>query len=333
MMLQLLKHTELFHISPPSLFFFFSSRSHPQAMSVNSSSSLNVTFVPPPSSLYEQCQHSLASIVIYTMYTFFSVLLLPLYIFILYIGFQQWRYQRSGPSGQTMSHSDVFTFHLIIVETFGVFGTLIYTLGTFTNSMTVLMLGVFAFCIIFPGQTLFHLLTCVERYLAVVHPVPYIHLRETGGVRIRSISIGCVWLLCFGWLGVTILYLPHFPVIPFLCLMSVSIIVVFFCCLSVLRVLTQPGPGMMGKVTERVDQSKQRAFHIIIAITGALLLRLVGLLVSFSFYNMPSIRIEDLCALLDFGILLTLPCSLVLPLLFLHKTGKLACCRNNTESG
>ncbi len=302
-------------------------------MFINSSSSFSVTLVHPPlfssnssiSSFYLGCKQSMASNVIYTMYTITNVLLLPLYILTLYLGFQLLKQQ-------TASHSDFFTYHMVTVEIFGVFGSLFYVLGIYANSETMLMLGVFVPCIIFPGQTLFHCLTCVERYLAVVHPVTYMRLRETGGVRIRNISILCVWLLNFGWMGVTHLYWSGFPVIPLLSMLGVSIIIIFFCCLSVLCVLTHPGPGEMGRDKGRVDQSKQRAFHIIMVILGVLLLRFLGLLVTFSLNNLQWINQEVLCALMDFGICLTVPSSLILPLLFLHKSGKLACCRNNTES-
>ncbi|KAJ4945170.1 hypothetical protein JOQ06_013706, partial [Pogonophryne albipinna] len=40
------------------------------------------------------------------------------------------------------------------------------------------------------GESLFHVLTCLERYLAVVRPIIYLRLRNVQGVRIRNISIG-----------------------------------------------------------------------------------------------------------------------------------------------
>lgn len=298
-------------------------------MSVMSSSTLNVTHVFPLS-LYEECAKYIASIVIYTAYTIANIFLLPVYILILYMGFQRWRHQPSAPARQSTSHSDFFTFHLITVEILCLFASLVTCLGIYIFSVTLLRLGMLVSGITFPGQTLFHCLTCVERYLAVVHPITYMRLRETGGVRVRNISIACVWLLCFGWVGLTGLYLPEFPVIPLLYMMGISVIIILLCCLSVLRVLTRSGPGDVGGNKERVDQSKQRAFHIICAIMVTLLLRFFGLLLGFGLSNVPSIHREHLCAFMDTGILLTLPSSLVLPLLFLHKTGKLACCRQST---
>ncbi|KAI3376422.1 hypothetical protein L3Q82_016443 [Scortum barcoo] len=114
---------------------------------------------------------------------------LPLSIFILHLGHQRWRQQRSF---KTTSHSDFFTLHMAALE-------LISELGS-----------------------AFHILTCVERYLAVVHPVTYLGLKQSGGIRIRNISTGCVWLLCFGWMGVTTLYKPALPIIPFFSFLVLS---------------------------------------------------------------------------------------------------------------
>ncbi|KAF3837552.1 hypothetical protein F7725_005016 [Dissostichus mawsoni] len=123
------------------------------------------------------------------------------------------------------------------------------------------------------GQALFHLLTCVERYLAVVHPLTYLVLRQGGGVRIRNISIGCVWFLSFGYIATWYKDIMHMHTYVTLCFLVFLICVLFFCSISVLYVLKRPGPGEGGGTRERVDQSKQRAFYTIMAILGVLLLR------------------------------------------------------------
>ena len=269
----------------------------------------------------------------YSTYAFANLLFLcPLYILVLYMGFQQWRRGHSVGSRTAASHSDFFTYHMAILEIFCVFGSVLYVLSIFINNESLFMLGVYAFNIIFPGQSLFHSLTCVERYLAVVHPVTYMHLREARGVMIRNSSIAFVWLMCFGWIGLTALYMPEFPSIPLLFMSGVCVIVVLFCCVSVLHILNHPGPGEVGGKKEHVDQSKQRAFHMLVAIAGALLLRFVGLFICFGFVYLVSGNIKYLCWVMDLGIILTVPSSLVLPLLYLHRARKLACCRHNTES-
>ncbi|KAK2899526.1 hypothetical protein Q8A73_012655 [Channa argus] len=145
-------------------------------------------------------------------------LLLPLSLHVLFLGLQRWWHQRSFA---TTSHSDILTYHSAAMELICVLGTSI------------------------------HILTCVERYLAIVHPVIYVGLRQSRGVRIRNVSIG----------------------------------------LSVLCVLIRPGPGNMGVNREQ--------------------------------------NYIDWCVVVASGNLVTLPSSSVLPLLFLHRAGKLVCCHCN----
>lgn len=234
-----------------------------------------------------------------------------------------------GRGGRSVNHSDVITYHLVSLEVVAILGLLVTSYGVTTQSRTINLVGMYIFCFIFPGQSFFHCLICVEHYLAVVHPVTYLRLRETGGVRIRNISIGCVWLLCCGLMATTAFYPNSFPTHPFLCLLGFSILIELFCSLSVLHVLIRPGPGEAGRDRDGADQSKRRAFYIIMTILCVQLLRFLGffisVILSYSFFLN-----ERVCLLLISGIWLTLPSSLVQPLLFLHRGGQFACCRQNS---
>ena len=303
-------------------------------MSINSSSAHDNLLVLSSSNSsidvsYSACQDSAGAMIIYTIYFIINIFFLPLYILILYMGFKRWR---STPAGTATSHSNFFTYQMMMVEIVGVFALLFYTLGTYIKNNTIILLGVFFLSFYFPVQTLFHVLTCIERYLAVVHPITYMHLREAVRVRIRNISTIFVWLVGSGWLGLTKLFYPNFPTYPFLSLIAICVFVTFFCCVFVLFVLDRSGPGQMGGNKGRVDQSKQRAFHMIMAISATLLLRFVGLLVAYGIDNLTVIDLEVSCVLLKSAIGLTVPSSLVLPLLYLLRAGKLSCFRKSTKS-
>ncbi|XP_034535235.1 uncharacterized protein LOC117809827 [Notolabrus celidotus] len=251
--------------------------------------------------------------------------LLPLCIHVLCVGSQRWRKQRSNPTAEMISHSDIITFNMVGVELVAVSGMSLYCYGSFSDRLTLLIVGFYILSIIAPGQTLFHALTCVERYLAVVHPVTYMGLKQSGGVRIRNVSIGGVWMICFASLIVAQTVWAAF--VLNLITMLLSSAVVCFCSLSVLHVLIHPGPR------EGVDPARQRAFHTILAITGVLLLRSFLILVYFILNVLSAISTSDDCFMTWSAAWLSLPSSLVLPLLFLHRAGKLPGCKQRTGTG
>jgi len=247
------------------------------------------------------------------------ILLLPLCIFILCHGLREWQQKHSTPSF-TLSHSDSITYHMVIMELIGVIGSMLLCCGIYKVDFNILQMSVFHFSFTWFGQTFFHMLTCVEHYVAVVHPITYLSLRNEKGIRIRNITVGCVWLLCFVGLGlVTIKY--YFIIGDFL-LLILALTVVSFCSFSVLCVLIRSGPGKQGERKEKVDQSKQRAFYTIVTILGVLVLRFsCGLSRAVMFVSLG----YEHCGLTISEFWLTASSSLVLPFLFLQRARKRVC--------
>lgn len=169
---------------------------------------------------------------------------------------------------------------------------------------------------VFPAEIFFHILTCVERYLAVVHPITYLGLKHSG--RVRNIGAMCVWVLSFGWSSVLALCDLQFPIIPFFCLIAFSLIAVSFCSLRVLCDLIRPGPGEKGRNKECVGPSKQKAFHTIMAKMGVLWVWFVGYLDCFSLSTTQLLSYSDRCVVVASGLCFGLPSSLILPLLFIQ---------------
>ncbi|XP_035798123.1 uncharacterized protein LOC118469409 [Amphiprion ocellaris] len=271
------------------------------------------------------CYISRPSSFILTSYMITSILLLlPLCIFIIYHGLQQWRLNHSTSSAATMSHSDSFTYNMVTMEMIGVFGSVLMICGIYSCHFNVIIVGFFLSFLVWYGEMFFHVLTCVERYLAVVHPITYLSLRTERGIRIRNISISCVWMLCF--VMMVLVMIENATMVADSCLSILSFTVVCFCSVSVLRVLIGPGPGEQGGGRKRVDQSKQRAFYTILVILGMLVLRFTWNLVATVHYLMEK-GLE--CVMMSVGVWLNLPSALVLPLLFLHRAGKLVCWKNN----
>ncbi|KAG7487023.1 hypothetical protein JOB18_044841 [Solea senegalensis] len=247
-----------------------------------------------------------------------TIVILPLSVLIIYIGLQQWRQQRTNARVAATSPSDHFTFHIVGIETISLIGDISYCIGNYSNNTQLVLGGFFLLCIVIPGQDLFHCLTCMERYLAVLHPITYLHLKRTSGVWITNICIACVWFMCGVWVLIAHMQMPFYPLIPFSVWFGLSLFFSFFCSLSVLRTLTRPGPGDGDR--NRVDRSKRRAFHTITAITATLLIRCVGFLMcffSFGYFSYNDIRA---CMAIKLVFWFCLPSSLVLPLLFLQRT-------------
>lgn len=270
----------------------------------------------------------LNSIIVLSFNTLFQVLRLLLFpalsIFILRMSFLQWQQQRSFKSA---SHSDVFTYHQSVLQLVWSLGTVIFIGGVFFE-LHLLKFGYFFANFIVPGETSFHVLTCMDRYLAVVHPTSYRQLRLGRGVWIRNASILSVWLLCLMWSFDLLRTYPDVSEIPFFCLLGSSLLIVCFCSLSVLHSLMRSGPGEGLSTSWRRDQTKQRAFFTVMAIMGVLCFWFLGFLVSTALSQTVLLDTVASCVLHNSIVWLSFPSSLVLPLLYLHKKGKLPCWKN-----
>lgn len=247
---------------------------------------------------------------------------LPFCTLILYHGVQQWRQKRSTSSAATTSHSDSFTFHMVTLMLIGVLGCALCCFGIYSVHVDTLRVGIILYCFTCFGEIFFQFLTCVERYLAVVHPITYLSLKNERGVKIRNISIVCVWLLSFVWTGLVITE-TQLSILNFL-ILFMSITIIPFFSLSVLCVLIRPGPGEQTR--ERVDRSKQRALYMMLAIFGVLLLRFAWNLLASAL----STEHAD-CVTMTTGMWFNLPCTLLLPVLYVQKAGKCVCFRNNIQ--
>ncbi|KAM3590214.1 uncharacterized protein V6R79_005933 [Siganus canaliculatus] len=289
-------------------------------MSVNSS-------VPPPHlNIYQHYYNCFITstgklnIVSFTVTGVF--LLLPLYVLVLHLGIQKWRQRRSGAA---LSHSDVFTCHMVVMELQSVLGFVLICCGVFTNESLLVMFGVIMISLNMSGQMYFHILTCVERYLAVVHPVTYRNLGKQKGVRIRNAAIVATWLMSFS--EISVIFLEIKSDFIYSCYLASAASAVCFCSLSVLCVLIRPAPGDGGGARLRVDRSKLRPFYTITAILGALLGRFGGSTVSTTLYRDPRLGPDGKCSLMLSMFWVGLPSSLVLPLLFLRQAFKRLCCK------
>lgn len=249
------------------------------------------------------------------------LIVLPLCIFILYVDLQRRRKQRSTPS--IRNHSDSLVYHLVVFELFGVVGDMMFLSGVCQGHMMIIQVGYSIWALPWYGELFLNVLTSVEHYLAVVHPVTYLSLRSETGVRMRNMSVGCAWLLSCAAACLLTLKTPSL-VLDFSYLVF-SLTVCFFCSISVLCALIRTRPGKQGGDRERVDQSKQRAFFTITAIVGALMIRFLFNLL----WSVLALTGRVDCILSVLGVWFNLPSVLLLQLLYLQRAGVFVWWKNN----
>lgn len=250
----------------------------------------------------------------------YLVFLLPLSFLVLWMGFKQYK---SSTTGQT-SPTDAFTYCMAVLELVNIMGMFSFLCAIYSCVPTVMVLGYFCASTGSPAQTIFHCLTCVERYIAVIHPIFYMRLKQSNRVRIRNIIVVCALLLSFINLGTVAGTFPIFPVTLYFSIFAFIVLAVCYCSLAVFYFLIHSGM--------RSDQTKWRAFHTILAITGALLLRFCGQVLAMATVNIKMRTKLDECTMFIFGSWMCLPSSLVLPLLFLNKNRKLTCLKSPSSS-
>lgn len=254
--------------------------------------------------------------------------LLPLCTLVLYLLVQRWRQQQKGSTA--MSHSDHFTCHMVLIELIGITGWIFLFCANRTDISEFQGVATFLFSVSLNGQAIFHLMTCLERYVAVVHPITYRSLRNAKGVRIRNVTIGVGWMLTF--VLYTLVFLKDVSSFQFIALIWVLMCMaaICFCGFSVLFVLIHPRPGEGDR--DKVDKMRLRAFFTITAILGVLFIKFIGTLICNALISPVQGVGDNVCVILLIVWWFCLPSSLLLPLLFLHRAGKLGC-TNNRKTG
>ena len=177
----------------------------------------------------------------------------------------------------------------------------------------------FFFGFIVTGHPLFQTCICVERYLAVLHPVLFLKYKP---LRYRLTCSGIIWLMvlmtCMVFVLVEDIIHIFWPT-----LYLILFVVMSFCCLAVLRGLCKPGPGEGERGRNGANQVKMKAFRIISVITFAQFIIIVGNIVVFCANNFTEKHRQDI----TYGIIFLMMASAFLahPLLYLHSAGKLHC--------
>ncbi|XP_056114208.1 G-protein coupled receptor 35-like [Rhinichthys klamathensis goyatoka] len=216
--------------------------------------------------------------------------------------------------------SEFFNLNLSVCELGSSLNCLFCILDWFSHlkTLTYLLLGLGI-----TGRPVFQCLMCVERYLAVVHPVTFLKYKP---LRYRVICCTVAWIItlgsCFYSFFIEISQnshmLPWFFLLQFLLFFSVQL----FCLVAVLRALKQSGPGERGREREEENHMKRRAFDLILITTVSMIIIYMPFIISgFCFILMQHFIKE----LFSFGFIFYILAGFVQPVLYLRRTGKLSC--------
>ncbi len=219
--------------------------------------------------------------------------------------------------------SEFFTLNISVCEIMLCLRSLNSVLGNVFPKLWSVMMFLSGFVI---TARFFQCLICVERYLAVVHPVIFLKYKP---LRYKVACSTVTWIMiiicnvlvlglvnpCFMHV-LKCLYLIHF---------IIFLAINLFCCLAVLRALKKPGPGARGRERDEENHIKRRAFFLIVITSVTLVITYVPSSVS-EFQYILSIPASQLLESLSLTCFL-LP-GFVQPLLFIHRVGKLPFCRS-----
>ena len=172
------------------------------------------------------------------------------------------------------------------------------------------------------SHALFQCCICVERYLAVVHPVIFLRYKL---LRYKIMCCSVVWFIT---LGFCISYVFHSRVAIVLYKVyqgfyTVVFSLMLFCCVSVLRALKRPGPGDGRRRRAEGNDAKRRAFNIIMITTGISVIKYLPYGVFLIVYGY--ISFKHVYLLFSMMVSFSALTGLLNPLFYLQRAAKLPC--------
>ncbi|XP_056301824.1 mu-type opioid receptor-like [Danio aesculapii] len=215
--------------------------------------------------------------------------------------------------------SEFFIFNLSVCEIINSLNSFIYILSVFLASLSKFETFLIGFTI--TGRPLFQCLICVERYLAVVHPVTFLKYKP---LRYRVICCAVAWILTFGSCLCSLFTIfPQTTVhVWYLTVQHKLVLCVqLFCLVAVLRALKQSGPGERKK---EENHMKRRAFHLILitTVTSVILYAPFSITALFTILSGKTVKVFWVTSLTLYVL-----ASFVQPVLYVQRTGKLSCLR------
>ncbi|XP_057215765.1 somatostatin receptor type 1-like [Triplophysa rosa] len=210
---------------------------------------------------------------------------------------------------------ELYNFNLTVCEMIYCLHCLVYLLLLKFPCLTILQRVLQA--LVMTIRPLFQCLMCVERYLAVVHPVTFLKYKP---FRYRVICSAAVWIIslasCLGRMVTFILLEPNVYVWAFSILFLLLLPIQLYCCVAVLRALKQSGPGERGRKREEENHMKKRAFYIILIANINMVIMFVPYIIT-GFLTVLAQQDIPICWFISLSCFIL--SSFVQPVLYLHR--------------
>ncbi|KAL2097663.1 hypothetical protein ACEWY4_006870 [Coilia grayii] len=184
-----------------------------------------------------------------------------------------------------------------------------------------------SYAFIFAARPLFQSLICMERYLAVVHPIFYLKYKMP---KYKLVCTALIGVVIVAFTAEQARKTPNFLAFEFAILFVFLLLTDVFCSLSVLWALKRPSPGEGERQKDRMNGMKKSAFKtitviLLITVVDHIFVTVMGFCGDFA--NDHWMCIMDIINTFIFTL-----CGLVQPLLYLQKIGKLPCAKARNDS-
>ncbi|XP_060774012.1 G-protein coupled receptor 35-like [Neoarius graeffei] len=172
-------------------------------------------------------------------------------------------------------------------------------------------------------RSLLQCLVCLERYVAVIHPVTFLKFRP---LRYRAAICIVTWssgLAC----GVVCMFM--FPFLPYRVILTYAVIILsisVFSCVSILNKLRHPGPGERNAGKGVEDAAKKRAFQVVAI--NLLMFLIQNIPISVVFCMQDTLSMTDFRLALVISLAINIMMGFMSPVFVLHKAGKLSCLKS-----
>jgi hypothetical protein len=234
----------------------------------------------------------------------------------------------SGSLSGGLKPTKVFPINLFAVELVFCVSSLLLMVSSFIENDMFQQAHTFIFGLSWTCRPLLQSCICVERYLAVVHPVAFLKYRRR---RYRVASSTLFWVLSLTLsCSFTLMdyeAIEHYVLISVYCL---GVVIISLCSFFILRVLKQPGPGEVegGRVGEKkqrtTDPQKMKAFGIVLTNLVMILTSSISVVVG---VTTMSSSLDITCNVTFMLLIVNIFSVMISPLMHLYREGRLLCQR------